>query len=371
MTADEERKHGAYPQRSWTAATTERIHTASHPGVTAFNSTASANNLTITNSGTIDGSSSGKAIDFGSGNNSLTVTGGSASILGNITGGTGTNTVTIDPGAGNTFSYAGVMSNISSVEDKSGTVILTGANTYTGDTTISGGTTYVNNITGSGTGTGKVAVSTGAAFGGSGIVQSGSGNDIMLAGGSTLISGGIQSGTSAGHGLTLDNTVAQGTILDASIGSANLTFYLGAGTTAGAGPNTFGTPNNNSSYATVLGDIANELKFATGDTITLTDLTSGNLQLNLSIPYLLIQAGSNADYSGLTTTGGVVGGVAQNGYVTNLTLLGNTTGEYAGAKLYLFNGKLEAEAVPEPSSWLLSCLAAAIFVLIRRRQLKS
>jgi len=67
-----------------------------------------ADNDTINDAGIINGSSSGKAIDMGAGNNALQVTGGAASILGDINGGTGgTNTLTVSPGAGNSFSYSG------------------------------------------------------------------------------------------------------------------------------------------------------------------------------------------------------------------------------------------------------------------------
>ena len=156
----------------------------------------------------------------------------------------------------------------------------------------------------------ELSWSAGATLAGSGSIQPGSGKGITLAANSTFISGGVQSGTTAGHGLTLDNTVAGGTILDASVGSAKLTFYLGAGTTNGAGAFTFGSPNTNSTFLTVLGNTVGEVSLAAGDTITLTDLTGGNLQLGLGTPYLLIQAGTTPNllsdndlFAGLTTTG--------------------------------------------------------------------
>ena len=101
----------------------------------------SADNDVINNAGVINGASSGKAIDMGAGNNSLHITGGSASIGGDISGGVGgINAMTIDPGAGNQFSYAGAASNFNTVEILSGHVTFSGANTYTGKTIVTGGT---------------------------------------------------------------------------------------------------------------------------------------------------------------------------------------------------------------------------------------
>jgi autotransporter-associated beta strand protein len=99
------------------------------------------NNAVINNAGTINGASSGKAITFAGASNALYITGGSASVIGNISGAVGgTNTMVINPGTGNSFAYAGSVSNFNSVEVKSGNVTLSGANTYAGKTIVSGGT---------------------------------------------------------------------------------------------------------------------------------------------------------------------------------------------------------------------------------------
>jgi len=95
---------------------------------------------TINNAGAIDGSSSGKAIDMGAGNNTLNISGGAASVNGGINGGVGGhNKMTMDLGVGNNFAYAGSIANFDSVELKSGNATLSGTSVYSGSTIISGG----------------------------------------------------------------------------------------------------------------------------------------------------------------------------------------------------------------------------------------
>jgi fibronectin-binding autotransporter adhesin len=77
-----------------------------------------------------------------------------------------------------------------------GTVILSGANTYSGLTTVGAGTLLVNNTTGSGTGTGAVTVDSGATLGGSGIITGSVTNNGTITGGTdgavgTLATGAI------------------------------------------------------------------------------------------------------------------------------------------------------------------------------------
>ncbi|HEY2712781.1 MAG TPA: autotransporter-associated beta strand repeat-containing protein [Chthoniobacterales bacterium] len=138
-------------------------------GNTAAAVQTGADNDTLNNAGEIVADSSGKAIDLGDGDDRLNVTGGSASITGDISGGAGTNTLTIDLGPGNFFSYPGAISDFSSVEIESGIVTLSGASSYTGTTTINGGELVVANTTGSATGFGPVEVNAGA-VGGNGII---------------------------------------------------------------------------------------------------------------------------------------------------------------------------------------------------------
>ena len=99
-----------------------------------------------------------------------------------------------------------------------GRTILTGANTYSGGTVVLAGTLLVNNLTGSGTGTGSVTVSNTAILGGTG----------TIAGGVTC-AGVIAAGQSAG-------TLTVGGGLNLSAGGTNL-WELSSLSDTGPGPN--------------------------------------------------------------------------------------------------------------------------------------
>ncbi len=83
----------------------------------------------------------------------------------------------------NILTVAGVISGAGSFsKTNTGTLTVTGANTYTGGAAVVGGTLLVNNTTGSGTGTGNLAVELNAVLGGTGSI---SGN-VTFDGGSFL-----------------------------------------------------------------------------------------------------------------------------------------------------------------------------------------
>ena len=88
----------------------------------------------------------------------------------------------IATGTGNQYSITGTITGPGNVtKSGSGTVALTGANTFTGGTRISAGTLLANNTTGSATGKGTVTVDNGGTLGGSG----------QVIGGMILNSGGV------------------------------------------------------------------------------------------------------------------------------------------------------------------------------------
>jgi autotransporter-associated beta strand protein len=135
--------------------------------------------------------------------------------------GAGTNTLTV--GANDVSStFGGVIQNgatrsVGLTKTGAGTLTLTNANTYTGPTTVNGGTLLVSSGGGL-TGTASVTVNSGGTLGGGGLI---SGAVTVNAGGS------ISAGTSPGT-LTLANG------LDLSAGGTNV-WELGANSTANAG----------------------------------------------------------------------------------------------------------------------------------------
>jgi PEP-CTERM motif len=97
--------------------------------VAAIDASNSFDPVMITNAGTIDGSSSGKALVLSqNANNKVTISGGAAAVLGDMDGGAGgVNTLTFDIGAGNSFSYTGAVSNFATTEVMSGRTNLSGS----------------------------------------------------------------------------------------------------------------------------------------------------------------------------------------------------------------------------------------------------
>jgi autotransporter-associated beta strand protein len=85
----------------------------------------------------------------------------------------GVTSLTLNPASGQTPSYSGLIDNGASgmtlTKTGLGIQTLTGANSYTGGTTVASGVLSVNNTTGSGTGVGPVTVGAGGTLSGTGI----------------------------------------------------------------------------------------------------------------------------------------------------------------------------------------------------------
>ena len=120
----------------------------------------------------------------------------------------GAQTLTVVDASNTTFS--GILSGGggSLLKQGVGTLTLTGANTYSGGTTISDGSLLVNNSSGSGTGTGPVVVTGGGILGGTGSID----GLLTVQAGSTLAPG-----SSPGILATGDLNLATGATLDIEI----------------------------------------------------------------------------------------------------------------------------------------------------------
>jgi len=95
----------------------------------AIDASSSFDDVTITNAGKIDGSSSGKALILSqNSHNTVTISGGAASVLGDMDGGAGgANTLNFDIGKGDSFSYSGAVTNFANTEVMSGRANLSGS----------------------------------------------------------------------------------------------------------------------------------------------------------------------------------------------------------------------------------------------------
>jgi autotransporter-associated beta strand protein len=290
--------------------------------------TASTSRLfTLTNGGgTIDASGTG-AVTFsnpgsvafsGTGARTLTLTGSSiaANTLSPILGdGTGGATSLGKTGAG--------------------TWNMTGANTYTGGTTVSGGTLRVGNASGtSATGTGAVNVT------GTGAVGSGG-----TLGGNGFITGTvtISSATAANQGGTIAPGNSIGTI---TVG--NMVWQPNGTYVVEHDPNSSATPGT-----------TNDLISSPG-TLDLSGLVGGPFTISL-VPTVPGPTPSvQQAYTIVNAAGGIILPAGQN--PSNLNNLFNFTGAFNSAPVASLNGnalQLTFTPVPEPAFVLLGCGAVA------------
>ena len=204
-----------------------------------------------------------------------------------------------------------------------GTLTLSGSNTYSGGTTVSTSTLLVINTAGSGTGSGNVTVSTGAILGGNGTI---SGN-VALNGATvgtasntlTLNSNLTTTGTSSVAASSTVNvagvtTVSSGTFtLNGTLGgSGNVTVSAGASLVGNATI----TNATNLSGGT-LGTSGNTL--ALGSTLTTTGTTS------IASGVIVNVTGNTTVSSGVFSVNGTLGGAGGKFVTAGATLGGNGT----------------------------------------------
>ncbi len=290
----------------------------------------------LVNAGGANTLTGGISLHFGSGSYGISSEAGHLTIEGDIQRGT-----TQQPTGSRTLFLRGAATgeirgdilgggiDLALIKQDAGTWTLSGANTYTGGTTIDDGTLLANNTAGSGTGTGAVTVNNGGTLGGIGLIA----GDVAVNPGGTLAPG-----TSTGL-LTIGELSLSGNALFEINGTGRGALVDG--------------------YDAV--DVIGELAYG------------GMLSLELGTTF-----GMGAYQFNLFDFG------SQTGSFSSVDLLGDYSASLihdesgvwsattsGGNEIWTFTqgtGILDLTVVPEPTAWLLLLIAAACGLLVRRRR---
>ena len=239
----------------------------------------------------------------------------------------GGNALTVN-GTGDTL-ISGNVSGLGSVsdliKDGSGTLTLTGANTYTGGTAVNGGTLLANSV--GATGTGSVTVSNaGTTLGGSGTI------------GAVTVNAGAN--IAPGNGGNSTATLTVGTLTLASTSN----FLVNINGT---------TPGTQFSQLSVL---------AGGAVITGSNLlVHVGITLSVGQTFTILNQVLGAAVTGTFAQGNTV--VGSNGTVFSINYAGGTGGNDVVLTV-------TAAPVPEPSTWIGGALAIAGLAFTQRRRLR-
>jgi len=228
-------------------------------------------------------------------------------------------------GTGGTLSVSGQISSAGAFGltlnngSNAGTLKLTGANTYTGGTTVNAGTLLINNTSGSGTGTGSVTVNNaGTVLGGSGFINAGT-NNVAINSGATIAPG-----------------AAANTVGALTMTAVNVIFT--------------GTNGN-------LATLATDVSGATADRLAIT----GNLNLSTIFDRLAVTeltTATLARYQIVTYTGSLTG------VFDTLTLPSGYSLDYS------IPNEIDLVApVPEPATWFAAVLVTGSVAWSQRRRL--
>ena len=287
-----------------------------------------------------------------------------------------TNSADIDVTGSNNLSVTGVISGTGSLtKSNTGTLTVTNANTYSGGTTVGGGSLVLNNASGSATGTGALAVGAGATLLGTG---TSSGTSFAINGTSTS----ARANLLVGQGSAADMSTTGVTTLTATgastIANANLTFNLDSGNVGAASRLNVG---------------ATAITFGAGAGSTVLSLNiEGTSIIPAQSAYILIAGTAlgtspgTSQYSGLTfgaSTGTlatglstlITGGSANGSGNLVLGLTGLPSDYYGnGSYLFLYQNSttgvddIEVEVVPEPGTWALMLGGLAFLIVWQRRK---
>jgi hypothetical protein len=333
--------------------------------------------VTINNAGTIDGSSSGKAVAFGTAGGALNILGGSASVLGSVDGGSGTSTLSFTLGGG-TFSYNGGISNFTSVQVNSGTVTYSGVASHPGATVVNGGTF---NVTGTLTGTSGVTVNPAGTF----IYSNGSvGLDraVTVSGGTFKYNSAqaytgaltLATGTVGGSGNLGATALAVGSGVTLAPGDGVGTLATGAQTWASGGNYLWEINALASHGGTQGGTTGWDFDMVTG-ALTVTATPGGKFTVTLDALGNLVgwDGTANQTWTLATATGGISGFGANDFNVDASTFAGLNALDGGAFSLAVSGNDLNLNftaAVPEPSTYaaILGALALAGAAWARRRR---
>jgi autotransporter-associated beta strand protein len=262
------------------------------------------------------------------------VSGGTVSFTGGITAGSAATTLNFQgPGnmsvsGGSIADNAGSPSNTVAVSLTAGTLTLSSASTYSGGTTVSAGTLYVNNTTGSGTGSGAVNIN-GGTLAGSGKIS----GAVNLLSNTNLIPGSVAAPYA---------TLSTGTLSLAN--NAGFTVTLNSDTT------------NSNSVLSVTGVAS--FGAGNGALLSVTDVGTGTLAtLNTVYTVVTSNAAVQGAFANLSPTNTIV---ASNGLVYGVAF--NDSFAPAGGG----DVTLTLDAVPEPAS--LGLLGIGGLAMMRRRR---
>jgi len=305
------------------------------------------------------GSGGSLNLDNGAGTASVTDSAGSHTISADIV--LHSNTAISTANSGDNLTLSGNLSETGGSKSVGvsgpGTVVVSGSNSYSGGTSLSGGTFYANG--GNSTGSGDVTVTNaGTTLSGTGTIQLGTGRTLSVTNGGILAPGGVQPAPGPTAVANGSLTVTTATSANVSFDNAGLTFALGAG---------------GSSSQLVLGSNPITVSFAHSNVVTITDLVGSGLTIGSE--YTLIDGdATNTTYSGLVL-GSVVAGKGTL-ILGGLSLLpSHTVGNdfsnlFAGSQLYLNNGDIVVDVVPEPSTYGLLAAGFLALLLLQRRKRK-
>ena len=369
----------------------------------AGSATTHVNSLVFNNAGadTVNGgdanavlsiTSGGLLIGSGVGANNTTI----GTTGAGITSGNGTDLIVGQFSSGTLTVGVPITGNIGFTKTGAGAVVLSAANTYTGQTTINSGTTYLTGASNNIASSSAIRIQAGAVLNVAGIT-----GGLTLAPGQALF----------GAGLGTTNATVTGTVTVSGGATASSVISGGFGTTLGstsglltiAGPLNFGAAGvttNNGRYNVKVTNIGatgisqNGGTVETYDLLTTTALTVtsggsngaftiapiGNL-INVSsgvYNYGIVQVGSttislNGTTTALSSTVPITSSFAldTSGFTVNGGATPTDSSEFA-VYFETFNGNsdlvLSYTATPEPSTALIACLGVGPMLLGRRRR---